>query len=184
MRILTNYLQILAISLSYNLQFPSYMTSIFSSVQSAGGAQDVFLSFDCLLLNTRATEIFDNISFLKVICLALIPPMLLIVSVTFYVLLFFSRPKVLFRLIWVTLITILFLFYPSLTQHGLTIFRWNDIGGGDNRVQMDVTQEWWGPQHMKWVWSLGKTSSLIFRCSNGLCVHYTSPYSRIYCLIH
>ena len=46
MRILTNYLQILAISLSYNLQFPSYMTSIFSSVESAGGAQDVFLSFD------------------------------------------------------------------------------------------------------------------------------------------
>lgn len=157
MRVLTNYLQILAISLSFNLQFPSYMVNVFSSVKSVGGAQDVFLSFDCLLMNTTVTDHFDTISFLKVMCLAFIPIVLIMLTTLMYFGIYFRNIQKAIRLVWVTTITIFFLFYPSLTQYALIIFKCNDIGSGNSRVQMNVQQECWSPNHLKWVFSLGKS---------------------------
>ena len=79
-RIMTNYLQILATALAFNLNFPSYLTESMGSTKSLGASQEVFLSFDCLLLDTRATELFDNVAYLKVICMALIPLVIIVVS--------------------------------------------------------------------------------------------------------
>jgi len=46
MRIMTNYLQMFTAALAFNLQFPNYMSSAFSSAQQIGGSSGVFLSFD------------------------------------------------------------------------------------------------------------------------------------------
>ena len=66
MRIMTNYLQMITATLAFNLKFPNYFASLLSSVKQVGGSSGVFLSFDCFLMNTRATEIFNNVSYLKV----------------------------------------------------------------------------------------------------------------------
>ena len=58
MRIMTNYLQMLSAALSFNLQFPNYVMNVFTSVKQVGSSTGVFLSYDWLLINTRATEIF------------------------------------------------------------------------------------------------------------------------------
>lgn len=88
MRIMTNYLQIFAAALAFNLKFPTYMLDSLSSVRQAGQSSGVFLSYDCLLMNTRATEMFDNIAYLKVLCIALIP-IVLVASTTLGFRLFF-----------------------------------------------------------------------------------------------
>lgn len=46
MRIMTNYMQIIAAALSYNLEFPNYILDILSSAKQAGQSSGVFLSFD------------------------------------------------------------------------------------------------------------------------------------------
>jgi amino acid permease len=91
-------------------------------------------------MNTSATEMFDNISFLKVICLAFIPIIIILVSSILYLFLFIRDMQKVKRMICITMITAFFLFYPALAQYGLMIFKCSDIGGGNMRVQMDVQQ--------------------------------------------
>ena len=77
MRIMTNYLQILAVAMAFNLHFPSYMKNAFSGASQVGSSTGVLVSFDCLLLETRVVDIFNDISFFKVACIALLPVLLL-----------------------------------------------------------------------------------------------------------
>ena len=46
MRIMTNYLQLLAAAMAFNLHFPDYMTDALSGASEAGGSAGIFLSFD------------------------------------------------------------------------------------------------------------------------------------------
>jgi hypothetical protein len=78
MRIMTNYMQILAASLSFNLHFPEYMTEAFSGAKRLGGSSEVLLSFDCILMETSIVEEFDTIAYFKVLIIALIPVFLLL----------------------------------------------------------------------------------------------------------
>lgn len=154
MRIMTNYMQIIAAALSYNLQFPTYILDVLSSAKQVGQASGVFLSFDWLLMETKATEIFDNIAYLKVLCLALIPIVLIIISTVIYRFIFFRNTEKFKRFVWVTIITILFLMHPSLTQFSLRIFKWVDIGEGISKVEMDIATDWWSINHVKWIFAL------------------------------
>jgi CBS domain containing-hemolysin-like protein len=156
MRIMTNYMQIIAASLSYNLQFPTYILDILSSAKQVGQASGVFLSFDWLLMETKATEIFDNIAYLKVLSLALIPIFLVISSAILYKIIFLRNAEKFKRYCCVTIITILFLMHPSLTQFALRIFKWVNIGEGISKVEMDIVTDWWSFNHVKWIFALCK----------------------------
>lgn len=123
MRIMTNYLQIIAATLSYNLQFPTYFLDIFSSVQTAGNSSGIFLSYDCLLMETRANDAFDNIAYLKVMCLAFIPMVIICCSALLYCCIFYKDKVKIKRYICVTVITVIFLFHATITQFALRIFK-------------------------------------------------------------
>ena len=155
MRIMTNYLQILATALAFNLNFPSYLTETMGSTKSLGASQEIFLSFDCLLLDSRVTELFDNVAYIKVICMALIPIFMILVSCTIFSLVFFRNLAKFKRYWWVTIITILFLFYPPIVQFWFRIFKCNDIGAGQSRIKIDASAACWSSQHLKWVYKLG-----------------------------
>jgi len=66
MRIMTNYLQIIAVSMSFNLHFPEYMINVFSGASRVGNSAGVLLSFDCLLMESSFADFFDNIAYLKI----------------------------------------------------------------------------------------------------------------------
>ena len=46
LRIMTNYLQLIATAYSFNLRFPESFIEIFGSVEILGSSSDAFLSFD------------------------------------------------------------------------------------------------------------------------------------------
>ena len=46
LRIMTNYLQLIAAAYSFNLKFPDSFVEIFGSVEIVGASSDAFLSFD------------------------------------------------------------------------------------------------------------------------------------------
>ena len=156
MRIMTNYLQILAAALSYNLQFPNYVLNILSSARQAGESSGVFLSFDWLLMDTSATEVFDNIAYLKVMCIAVLPAAMVVVAIVAFRLIFLLNTVKFKRFSWVTTITILFLLHPSLTQYSLRIFKWVNVGESINKVEMDITTDCWSAGHIKWIFALCK----------------------------
>ena len=49
LRILTNYMQTISISLAYNLNYPDVMLASFTPLAVIGQAATTFLSFDCLI---------------------------------------------------------------------------------------------------------------------------------------
>jgi hypothetical protein len=156
MRIMTNYLQILTISLSFNLKFPTFMEDSFSSIGKIGGSSGVFLSFDCLLLDTPIQNSFRNIEYFKVLCLSLFPIVLIVAPTIVYRLVFLKNSPKFWRWTWVTVITVMFLLHPTLTQYCLRLFKCSDISNGQSRVEMDIVTECWSSQHLKWIFSLGK----------------------------
>jgi hypothetical protein len=88
MRIMTNYLQIIAASMSYNLKMPSYLLDVLTSAEQAGSSSGILLSFDCLLMDTSIDTVFDNIAYLKVLCIALMPVILIGASTALYAVIF------------------------------------------------------------------------------------------------
>lgn len=179
---MTNYMQILAASLSYNLQFPTYLLDVLSSAKQIGNSSGVFLSFDCLLMNTRATDTFDNIAYVKVMCIALMPVVLIAAATIGYRIVLFKSTDKFKRLTWVTIITVLFLLHPTLTQYSLRIFKCVDVGSGINKVEMDIKTDWFSANHLKWILGLGKQLlSLLYSYSNAtfLC-SWMTPWGIYY----
>ena len=149
----------LSAALAFNLQFPNYVMSAFSSVKQAGSSTGVFLSYDWLLINTRATEIFNNVSYLKVMCIGLLPVISICIITSCYKIVFLHDSLKFKRWSSVTIITILFILYPSLTQYWLKVFKCADAGNGVSRVEMDIVTDCWSNTHLKWIISLGKLVS-------------------------
>lgn len=46
LRIFTNYLQLIATAMSFNLQYPSFIVEMFYPVEKVGSTSESFLSFD------------------------------------------------------------------------------------------------------------------------------------------
>ena len=159
MRIMTNYLQILSIALSFNLNFPTYMAQSLSGVKQVGGSSGVLVSFDWLLMQSSLVNKFDNIAFLKITVIGLIPILLIGSAAIGFRLAFILDSFRFRRYLWVTIITIFFLLHPTLTQYCLSIFKWSDIGNGQQRVEIDVKMVWWSSSHLKWILALGKLCS-------------------------
>jgi hypothetical protein len=114
---LTNYFQIMATALSYNLRFPQEIIPNLSSVKLFGYTTDAVLSFDCFLVDTKLTQIFDNLSFLKVFALAFIPLILISGSLLIFGIAFIRNTAKFKKYSIVTVITIIFLLHISLTQN-------------------------------------------------------------------
>ena len=171
MRIMTNYLQILAAAMSFNLHFPSYMTNALSGAKQVGNSSGVLLSFDWLLMESDLSSSFGNIAFLKVTMIALIPIAFLSAAALGLGLVFIKNRVKFKRYLWVTAITVFFLLHPTLTQYCLRIFKCNDIGNGQSRVEMDIQTPCWDPHHLKWVYFLGKQD---FKLSNFIFSNYWS----------
>ena len=181
MRIMTNYLQILSIALSFNLSFPTYMSQTLSGVKQVGGSSGVLVSFDWLLMESSFVNQFDNIAFLKITVIALIP-ILLVGSAAFGFRLTFIFDSFRFkRYLWVTIITIFFLLHPTLTQYCFSIFKCNDIGNGEQRVEIDVKMVWWSSQHLKWILALGIFTNLTKIIGSPMLIFYVilSPLAMI-----
>jgi hypothetical protein len=158
MRIMTNYLQIIAASMSYNLKMPSYLLDVLTSAEQAGNSSGIFLSFDWLLMDTYVDTIFDNVAYLKVLCVALLPPILIGASTVLYAVIFINDRTQFKRYVWVTVITVIFVFHAMITQYAMRVFKCAEIGDGYNKVEMDITVDWFSGNHLKWIFALGKYS--------------------------
>ena len=182
---MTNYLQIIAAALAFNLNFPSYLSGILTDAQRVGQASGIFLSFDCLLLNTNAVDTFDNITYLKVIWIAIAPVILILFSTALFGIRFLKDRVKFLRYLCVSVITIFFVLHPTLTQYCLRIFKCVHIGDNRNQVEMDIATGCWSVKHIKWIFSLGKHiyNITLYSYPNVCNIRYRDTTLSIYNLI-
>lgn len=114
-RMMTNYTQIVSVSMSMNFKLPSSITSIFSPVKQTTEATTVFLSIDCFVKDLNMA-IFDQSTFILKVILSSIFPFIFI----FFIFMFWLSVKCIFWVVILSkqinsILTILFFFYSTIT---------------------------------------------------------------------
>ena len=157
LRIFTNYLQLIAAAMSFNLRFPSSITSIFLPVNKISSS-DTFMSFDCFITNYDIRAFAPNNAIFKVFLTGILPIILIwIVALIFIVLYYISKKWFgdVKRNIGISAIWIIFLLHPTLTKVSLGLFQCIQIDVNDNRMRNDLDIEWYSGEHILWMVSLG-----------------------------
>ena len=153
MRILTNYLQIMTATMAYSMRFPKMLEDLFIPVSRLGSSGETMMSYDCFASDANITLFLPSSPIAKNFMIALLPLMLLIGTIWIWALLHFILKKYLDdykRNVVVSMITILFLLHPTLTEVALGMFQCIQIDEDDYKVRIDLNIDWYSGEHILW----------------------------------
>jgi len=126
MKIMTNYLQVIAAVLSFNIDYPDEINDIFLPVDKAGSASTPFVSFDCFVQDRELTLFTPSPSFLRVFLSGILPILFFASTLIIWTILFYTKHSLFKnwrRNVIVSNVVILFLLHPNLTRTFLTMFQ-------------------------------------------------------------
>ena len=92
-RIMTNYLQLLATSMSFSTRYPGALSDIFYPAQRVGGSSDTFLSFDCFVDDYQIKGPFESAPLFKQFLLFFLPLILFIIVALFWLVVYLLKRK-------------------------------------------------------------------------------------------
>ena len=153
-RILTNYLQLISLSLSFGLKFPDYLTQSFSVFDTIGSSSDTFLSYDWFFTSIQITGFTPSVSLFKILLTGLLPLMLFMVLGIIWIILYFALYKWFSNLklnLIVSIIWIIFLLHPTITKYSLEVFEWIVVDANDKRMKLYMNYKWYSADHFKWI---------------------------------
>ena len=140
LRIFTNYLQLITVSLSFNMKFPSEITDAFIPIQKVSSS-DTFLSFYWFIDNTEIRAFAPNNPIFKIFLASLLPIIIFVFASLVFAILRIAWKKRfsdIRRNIGVSAIWIIFLLHPTLTRESFSIFQCIDIDSNDSRMRLDL----------------------------------------------
>ena len=158
MRILANYLQLLSVSMSFNMKFPPILVQIFYPLQKIGASSEAFLSLDWFFRDASIKGFTPSTAMFKVFLTGMLPLFLIIVAAIVWVLLYATFKKWfkdLKRNLIVTIIVIIYLLHPTITKVSFEIFQWIRVDESEYRAKLDLSIKWFSFEHMKWGLILG-----------------------------
>lgn len=153
LRILTNYLQLLSATLSFNMKFPKVLTEMFYPIQKVGASSEAFLSIDCFFRDAEIKAFTPSNAIFKVFLTGLLPILLILAGVLVWSLLYLISKKHfgdVYRNIIVTTIVLLFLLHPTLSKVGFEIFQCVKVGEDDYQARLDMDMGCYSWRHIKW----------------------------------
>ena len=141
LKIMTNYLQLLAATHSFNMRFPTSLSSIFGSMDIIGSSSESFLSFDCYIKEIEIKWIMPSNEVFKVFLTIFLPIVLVLIFVTMWTILYFINPsrfKDWKRYVVISIICTLFLLHPNIAKQALGLFECIEIGGDKWKFRMHM----------------------------------------------
>ncbi|CAI2365911.1 unnamed protein product [Moneuplotes crassus] len=165
LRILTNYLQLMGIAVSYGVDFPNALKDPFSFMERAGSTSEPFISFDCFFNDAQMASFTPSTPIFKLFLSNLLPLFFIIISVCIWSLLRLTGHrwfKDIKRNIGITITCILFLLHPTLTKQSLSLFQCTDVGNGENRMTIDMNIQCYSAEHLKWALPIGGSMMIVW----------------------
>ena len=162
LRIFTNYIHLIAASLSFNVKVPSNFSSMFHQVDRVSSPNETFFSFDCFINDYEIKFFAPSNSLFKLFLYMFLPVMLL--GVIFMGLLILRliihlvNPMKQFdfkRTLVVSMIWVLFLFHPTLTIKSLSVFLWTRIDENEQRMTHYLEYNCYSFDHLRWILFVG-----------------------------
>ena len=154
LRILTNYLQLIASMMSFDIKYPTNLSDMFLPFSQIGSSSEVFMSFDCFVTDYDVKGPFSSNKIFKVFLSALLPVILLIVFMLIWTALKFINRKLvpdLQRNIIISFISIVFLLHPRLIQNSFVMFEWVTVDRNDSRSKVNLDDTCFSSSHVKWI---------------------------------
>jgi len=152
-KVLTNYLQLVLLITSFNLNWPSLVKQLLSSQESVGSASEQLFSFDCYLQDAFSTEVFYQ----KLAIVALLPILIVVISalVWFPVAIKNKDMMVLRNQLVTTIIVLLFLAHPSIVQTMFKVFSCMEIDSEEYWLLEDLSIKCWNTEHSFYALAVG-----------------------------
>ena len=126
LKILVNYLQIMAVTLSFGMRFPDIVLNMFFPIRTIGSSSGVLISFDCLKRQADFKLFTPSSLFLKALMAAILPIILFIGIIIVFSLLHLIFPKRFTdfkRNILVSFISLIFLLHPPISRTAFQMFQ-------------------------------------------------------------
>jgi hypothetical protein len=162
LRILTNYLQLISVSLSFGVSIPSGFTSIFTEVGNLSSPSQPFLSFDCFAQDYEISAFAPSNQLFKSFLYSLLPLILILIAWSFILglklvlnLIKSNRKLETKRCIIISIICIIFLLHPTLTFESLRLFECKQIDENSYRMKRHLEYGCFSSEHLLWLASVG-----------------------------
>jgi hypothetical protein len=157
-KILTNYTQIVALTISFNLEWPTLVKKMFEVQKQAVGASDRLFSIDCLLKSH--TEPY----FAKLMLINFMPIGFSILSTLYWLTksLLFKTPDLKSKIIGSITVQVFF-FLASITKVNFSMFNCMEIGNHGSFLVDDMTIKCWDKEHYFYVVSV-TVPCIVFWC--------------------
>jgi len=157
LRIFTNYIHIMTLSLSFNIELPPSFTGIFQQSDRFAAPSESFFSFDCFITDYDIKAFAPSNIIFKLFLFGLLP----LILITFFVCVFFvymwivkcinpNREVDIKRYIVISMICIVFIFHPRMSLEALSMFQCQQIDENDSRMRLHMEYECYSSQHILW----------------------------------
>ncbi|CAG9320353.1 unnamed protein product [Blepharisma stoltei] len=158
-KIFMNYLQLVVITSSFNLNWPQLVLQLFAIQNSAGSMTDQIFSVDCFLQGPKTKPFFS-----KLIFMALLPLFLALITMIFWTVyyLFVKDRKYLKNKFIGSLVVQLFLIQPSLVRYNFSAFNCMEIEPGSYYLKSDLIIQCWDSEHTLYSITVALPSILIW----------------------
>ncbi|CAG9330612.1 unnamed protein product [Blepharisma stoltei] len=172
-KIFVNYLQIVMLVTTFDLQWPSSVTQLFSIQNDTGSVSEQVFSFDCFLDTGQGN---DQVYFNKLIIMSIIPTIIALVSIIFWgsVAIYKKTLKSFKNDLISTIVILLFLFHPNLVKSMFAVFSCREIDAGEYWLVQDLDIRCWDNRHVFYSLAVAVPSIIVW----GIGI----PTVSLYCL--
>ena len=148
-KIMTNYTQIVALTISFDLDWPDMVLKLFDGQKQAVGASDRLFSIDCLL--KEGIEPF----YARLLLINLVPILFSILSTFFWLIKSsISKTPDLFSKIIGSITVQVFFFMASIIKINFSMFNCMHLGNSDYYLITDMTIKCWEGDHLNYLFSI------------------------------
>ncbi|CAG9321997.1 unnamed protein product [Blepharisma stoltei] len=164
-KIFINYVQLITLTTTFSLSWPSYVKHLFSIQNNASFISDQIFSFDCLLyynedLKGKSTPIFYQ----KLFVMAVLPIFIPFIAGICWSLISICKKKcaLLMNHIVTTSIIVAFLVHPSLIKYYFSSFDCTELDYGKDWLVDDLNLRCWDSQHVFYITAIAFPAILLW----------------------
>lgn len=162
-KILLNYIQLVMLTASFQLQWPTYVQELFKIQQSAGSVTEQIFSIDCFLDNSE-TDTQARTVRSKLIMLSILPLLLLggSIVVWFPLAVIMRKFAYLKNELATTMVVLFFLVHPSLVKFMFDYFNCRRLDEGELWMSSYLNIPCWDSTYYKYAWIVAVPSIMVW----------------------
>lgn len=163
-KIFTNYLQLVFLTTQFKLEWPSYVLEIFNVQKSASSVSEQIFSVDCYISKDGNSEASTDTYYTKLVFLALLPFIIFIVSLIFWIGICFVKDTwcYLKREMLTTVVVLFFIVYPTIVQNMFLHFSCISIDTKGTYLEQNTIVECWDAKHLKFTFIVALPGAFIW----------------------